>query len=131
MQVMSCIAVSAVVYLVRLEYLMYGAGHLGYLCKEIIPLLIGQVNELADMLPMRQNNPSLLALLLKYIEKACLHLTHRITELSHQFALHTICAIRILYHIFHVPVLLYVYSYQLKHTTEQVEFQFQYLFFLS
>lgn len=52
---------------------MYGAGHLGTSAKKSFLSSVSVIE--LDMLPMRQNNPSLLALLLKYIEKACLHFT--------------------------------------------------------
>ena len=84
-----------------MKYLVYSSCHLGHLGKKVISLLVGQIDQFAHVLFMSQDHSSLLALLLKYIEKACFHLTDRVGKLCCQFSLHTICTIWIFYYFCH------------------------------
>ena len=65
MEMAAGIAVSAIINLVRLEYLVYRPGNLCNICKKCAALVIADIDHLTDMVFVRENDSAAFALFLK------------------------------------------------------------------
>ena len=70
-QMTAGIPVCAIIHLVGMEHFVDRTGSLCHICKKCITLLIRQLDHLADMLIMRQDQAARMTLLLKNIQKTC------------------------------------------------------------
>ena len=92
---MSGIAVSAVIYLVRMEGGLQRAGNMGDISKESVPLLVREQGHIAEMALVSDNNTAGMALLLKKVQLTGGKLADLDAELIQLLIFHAICAIGI------------------------------------
>ena len=94
---MSGISICPVIHLVRVEDLMHCCSYFIDVFDICSSFLCGELRNLADMLLVRDNDTSRMALLLEQIYLAALKLADFDSECCNQFTFHTICTV-LIYH---------------------------------